>query len=107
MPSDPTNVRSATHAPGDRADGRVGSIALPRRPRRINRWPPGTTMEQPNNEASASSRGRAAHDGVDRRTMLRRLAATSAVAWVAPQVIATDRASAMAQSGKIMSHSVD
>ena len=64
-------------------------------------------MEQPNNEAPASPRGRAAHDGIDRRTMLRRLAATSAVAWVAPQVIATDRASAMAQSGCYVEYNFD
>ena len=64
-------------------------------------------MEQPNTEASASPRGRAAPDGIDRRTMLRRLAATSAVAWVAPQVIATDRASAMAQSGCYIEYNFD
>ena len=39
--------------------------------------------------------------------MLRRLAATSAVAWVAPQVIATDRASAMAQSGCYVEYNFD
>lgn len=64
-------------------------------------------MEQPKPEASASPRERAAQDGVDRRTMLRRLAATSAVAWVAPQVIATDRASAMAQSGCYVEYNFD
>ncbi len=44
---------------------------------------------------------------MDRRTALRRLAATSAVAWVAPQVVATDRASAMAQSGCYTEYNFD
>ena len=78
-------------------------------------------MGQPNDEAHASrtERGRtaapsgprpdapSAGQGMDRRTALRRLAATSAVAWVAPQVVATDRASAMAQSGCYTEYNFD
>lgn len=39
--------------------------------------------------------------------MLRRLAATSAAAWVAPQVIVTERASAMAASGCFIEYNFD
>ena len=50
------------------------------------------------NEATASTDQPTAH-ALDRRAMLRRLAATTAVAWAAPEVLATSRASAMALSG--------
>jgi hypothetical protein len=44
---------------------------------------------------------------MDRRTMLRRLAANGAVAWVAPEILATKRASAMALSGCYIDYNFD
>ncbi len=47
-------------------------------------------------QASHSSRD---ENSLDRRALLGRLAATSAIAWAAPEILATKRASAMAHSG--------
>lgn len=64
-------------------------------------------MGQHNAEASASGSEREHAAGIDRRAMLRRLAATGAVAWVAPEVLATRRASAMALSGCYTEYNFD
>ncbi|MGI9621483.1 MAG: hypothetical protein ACR2PK_01505 [Acidimicrobiales bacterium] len=50
-------------------------------------------------EVSASTTEPTPSASMDRRAMLRRLAATGAVAWAAPEILATRKASAMALSG--------
>lgn len=58
-------------------------------------------------EADASTSEPTSSRSIDRRAMLRRLAATGAVAWAAPEVLATKRASAMALSGCYVDYDFD
>lgn len=62
-------------------------------------------MGQQMDEATASQPTRT--DALDRRAMVRRLAAASAVAWAAPEMLATRRASAMAISGCSVTYDFD
>lgn len=58
-------------------------------------------------EAETSTDRRDPATSLDRRAMLRRLAATGAVAWAAPEILATKRASAMALSGCYLDYDFD